>query len=944
MPSHKHHVLVCCKDNLPLANDIATDLGKTGYSIKTLAFSDEPSIENFGDAIARILEPVILLLTDNFLKTTNCMSGAFTAIQKLTGEGRLTTVIANGFIQKEDGSGVETVPTTFERVSHILPYMNFWQDRYLDLRKERKHHEDDITLEQKIETVRAISADIGELLRFLRAQKHERIEEFRAKDYAIFRQQNGENIAVEPPTDAAGVTEKTEEGNRRLVEMIKASSQELMAENVELDAQEAMGPVPEMPEEVIAQIPGIELLTPDANAEMLSEPAPPLAEKEDNTPTLDDLSDLVEMPENDIDWLLDEVIREEEEDDPIGQARNPIQADNFDLEALFTEGNDKETAKKTKTNTNPVEHKEKKKPNADEVLEVAIGLFESGQTEQAIGFLEGAVDGNPHDPKLRYYHAFALARYGQDYAGAYRQLEKLLKQNDNFTDAWYLLAELAELKQDFPAARRHFEKVAALQPDYPYLNYRLGLLTMYHFQGQEQLAADYFQRAIKVDGTNADAHFRLASLYNDVLEEQELALLHFKKALIEQPEHPFAHYDLAIWHYRRGEKVMAWDHYQQAIRINPELQTEDNDAAFRLEPVARIESPPLEIVPEEDLTLPVPEPPVETVSLEEMNNRNLPATENGENKTEEEDLAEIPSAGNLGDLEDILATPPPMDATATIPKAPEAPSVVASLVVKQAPPPTGSPIVMVTGGTSGIGRATAELFAQNGYRVVVTGRRADRLEAVQQHLSESVGANVHPLHFDVRDLNAVKNAIESLPEEWKNIDILINNAGLARGLAPIHEGDIEHWEEMIDTNIKGLLYLTRAVTPHMVARRQGHVINVASSAGKEVYPSGNVYCATKFAVDTLTKGMRLDLYQHNIRVSQVAPGHVEETEFARVRFDWDEEKAAKVYENFQPLRASDVAEVIYFIATRPLHVNIQDVLMFGTQQAGSTYVDRSGRR
>jgi NADP-dependent 3-hydroxy acid dehydrogenase YdfG len=171
---------------------------------------------------------------------------------------------------------------------------------------------------------------------------------------------------------------------------------------------------------------------------------------------------------------------------------------------------------------------------------------------------------------------------------------------------------------------------------------------------------------------------------------------------------------------------------------------------------------------------------------------------------------------------------------------------------------------------------------------------------------------------------------------------LLNNAGKAKGLAPIQEGQLEHWEEMIDTNIKGLLYLTRAVAPLMAERGSGHIINISSTAGKEVYPNGNVYCATKYAVEALTKAMRIDLHKYNIRVSQVAPGHVEETEFALVRFDGDAEKA-KIYEDFQPLTSKDVAEAIYFIASRPSHVNIQDVLMMGTQQASSTIIDKSGR-
>lgn len=251
-------------------------------------------------------------------------------------------------------------------------------------------------------------------------------------------------------------------------------------------------------------------------------------------------------------------------------------------------------------------------------------------------------------------------------------------------------------------------------------------------------------------------------------------------------------------------------------------------------------------------------------------------------------------------------------------------------------------VVMITGATSGIGRATAVEFARHGYRLIVTGRRAERLFDLRTELENQFGVEVLPLVFDVRDQRAVEGSLTNLPESWQNIDILINNAGLAKGLAPIHEGELHHWETMIDTNIKGLLYVTQLVSRGMVARRHGHIVNLSSSAGKEAYPNGNVYCATKFAVEALTKSMRFDLHKYGIRVSQVSPGHVEETEFALTRFDGDGEKA-KIYNDFQPLTARDVAEAIWFIASRPAHVNVQDVYMFGTQQASATVVDRSGR-
>ena len=208
---------------------------------------------------------------------------------------------------------------------------------------------------------------------------------------------------------------------------------------------------------------------------------------------------------------------------------------------------------------------------------------------------------------------------------------------------------------------------------------------------------------------------------------------------------------------------------------------------------------------------------------------------------------------------------------------------------------------------------------------------------------QQTGAEVLLLNFDVRDAGAVQAAVDGLPDNWRQIDILINNAGKAKGLDFIFQGQEDHWEEMIDTNIKGLLYLTRAISPGMVARRSGHIINVGSTAGKEVYPKGSVYCATKFAVDALTKGMRMDLYDKGIRVSQVSPAHVEETEFALVRFDGDEERARQVYDNFQPLKAADVAAVILFMASQPSHVNVLDVVVQSSQQASSTMIDRSGR-
>lgn len=247
--------------------------------------------------------------------------------------------------------------------------------------------------------------------------------------------------------------------------------------------------------------------------------------------------------------------------------------------------------------------------------------------------------------------------------------------------------------------------------------------------------------------------------------------------------------------------------------------------------------------------------------------------------------------------------------------------------------------ILITGASAGFGKATAELFAANGWNIIITGRRKVRLELLERQLREKFGVNVLSLAFDVRNGADVKTVFSNLPAEWNSIDVLVNNAGLAAGLAPVQEGSIDDWEQMIDTNVKGLLYVTRAVAPLMQSRKQGHIVNIGSIAGKEVYANGNVYCATKHAVDALTKAMRIDLLPHHIKVTQIAPG-MAETEFSLVRFKGDEQRAKTVYAGLQPLTAEDIAETIFWVVSRPAHVNINDMVIMPAAQANSTTVNR----
>lgn len=248
-------------------------------------------------------------------------------------------------------------------------------------------------------------------------------------------------------------------------------------------------------------------------------------------------------------------------------------------------------------------------------------------------------------------------------------------------------------------------------------------------------------------------------------------------------------------------------------------------------------------------------------------------------------------------------------------------------------------ITLITGATSGIGLACAEKFASHKHDLIITGRREKRLFELTQKLQNEFGINVIPLAFDIRNKEEVDAAIAKIPPDWK-IEILINNAGLAAGLSPVDEGSVDDWEQMIDTNIKGLLFISRAIIPKMIDAQKGHIVNIGSIAGKEVYPKGNVYCASKHAVDALTKGMRMDLLPHGIKVSQVAPGLVE-TEFSLVRFKGDTEIADSVYKGYKPLQGEDIADAVYYVTSVPSHVNINDLLIMPTAQASATILHKN---
>ncbi len=1047
------HIIAYSADNQSTANEIQHVLSPAGYEFEHMACGNDIEYQNLGERLLESDLPTLLLISDNFLKSPGCMKGGLDYLQKLTGQNKILPLVIDGTEENDDGT-IGTVPTAFDRVSHIIKYMNYWQEKYLELRKQKRgiKPEKEVEFNHKLNVVRSISSTIGEFLRYLRSSKHYTFEQFQNNHFEAFFQfandkEGYEQFASEKTQDSTHfeVEEANEEeadnkltnqpeyiqnNEEHLVDLIHESSEDILKENEDLKEQINEQEIVELdvPEIDIASIPGIELLNgneeeaehkkivetteaeyADTEVTMIKKEAgedavevETVLEVEDkeleNTQVnekqeevgyetqLENLSEIeIVEPENGVDSILESVLKEGEEsgenptedieeqslaelekileeeesleisDTPSTEQTNQdsdlIEEDNegMTIEELLEdsvvkieqeEGTEVIQFIQEKDNSESTfEDEQIEVPlNFEEVLEKSTILFQQGNKEEGLQLIRNSLNNNPTNTTIRYQYAYSLGKYGNDFKGAIEELETLLSFDPKHEDAYFLLAELAELHKDHLLAKNYYEKVEALNPKYPNIAYRLGMLYLNHFQDNQKEASVYFKKALRINKKNADAHYRLAIILNEHFGKHWKAVKHFKKTLKIRPEHPFANYDLAMIYHRLGDRPLAFDYYQRAIEVNPELQTPRNDEAFRYALLDGNDDANLPHIFDTEEDPEFLELKKDMARLEaKMAELNKPYDPEGFGKAEiqEPDFeALLEKKMNIDDLQEVSSP--------LIPATSEAASEEESVVPMEEEAPReieAGPIVLITGATAGIGKATAELFAKEGYRVIMTGRRAERLSEIKEYLAVTYNATITTLTFDIKDLEAGEEALNSLPEEWKNVDVLINNAGMGKGYAPIHEGKIEDWNEMIDTNIRGLLFLTRAISSEMVKRKSGHIINVASTSGKYVSPNNAVYSATKFAVEGLTKSMRVDLFKHNIRVSQVSPAMVK-TEFAIVRLDGDESGAAQYYKGFQALKPEDVAETIFFIASRPAHVNIQDIEMWSTQQLSPTVFNK----
>ncbi|WP_373551831.1 SDR family NAD(P)-dependent oxidoreductase [Haliscomenobacter sp.] len=967
----KKIALAYCIDNLPVAESLYKALSQTSYSVSHYYCKKNVDEATLAEQLRDFDGTILLLISDNFLRSEHCMNRALQLVQQKTGS--ILPLVIDGRT-KDDATGQwVSTPTKFERIGDIIPYINYWQNKYLDLRSQKRKFEAENEadkrdeLNENLRVLRQVSSEASEFLRVLRNMRYYQFSDFienhlraffefvdDAAEWSTFKanvpnlnfqadasaevETETETISVEAPAEPStidtpiaelfqepeieGTPEEPVVPVEEPVEAVESSHEPAetqeewsgaeLAENLEdlgvVIAEHTAIANEEIPLEIPALEPEIEV-SAEASLDEVAEP------------------ETAEIADTQTDAPLDAPDAQANEEVAIEASSSEEEEDEHDDDDDDDDADEDED-----------DEEEESSDKVSDLIREARGLVASGQVEPGINYMKQAIKIYPGSAELHYFYGLILAQNTRDLNGALEQLALATEIDPDHEAAFFLLGELAELQGDFNAARKHYERLIDINDDFTDVYYRLGTVLQADFPEEVEYAAKCFKKAAKRNPGNADAHYQYASILADVMGKTAKAEEYFLKTLAIQSKHPFANYDLALIYHTAGDAAKALEYYEAAITNNPELQTPENEIAFR-----GLSTPaePVEEESNEEVSTTIEEPTVEEepISVEEpkaveeiaavAEELSIPAL--SPLLSIEHDTIEALKQ-NIMRLEELLKAKAAQVEAAAVEAAP-----IEEEPVEKAPAKTA----LITGATSGIGLATARTFAQAGWRLIITGRREDRLEVIKQELIEA-GTEVLGLVFDVRNYSSVAENIQNLPEEWRSIDLLVNNAGKAKGLSEIQEGSLEHWEEMIDTNIKGLLYLTRCVSPLMVAQHSGHIINIGSIAGKEPYPMGNVYCASKAAVDMLTRTMRLDLHKYNIRVSQIAPGHVEETEFALVRFDGDADRA-KIYNDFQPLTSQDVANTIFYMATQPGHVNIQDVVIYGTQQASATVIDRSGR-
>ncbi len=1036
-------------DNQSTVTELVDKLKHTNVHFNLIDAQDFVAGEDFQKHLLVEGASCLLMVSDNFLKSSACLKNGLSYLQALIKNEQVIPIIIDGVAIDAEG-GRKVIPTEFEKVSNVIKYMNFWQEKYLDLRKLKRSipEEAEAKFVEKLKIVRSISSEVGEYLRNLRDTNYYTKEAFEANNFEAFFLNFGDEAAylnfVAANTGQTEVKRAPQVEER--VELAEESKpdflplEQLIEEKEKLEQLEIENSVdkvteeedsatltPPIVEKMFSAEPEIEKVNAnEVDIDTLIETDPEwTSANEIDTPSYTDEAESVEDGAlTDTELLALELagklppsitsepeiegyfVDEEEEDDEEMISLEDLMGTDFFEESkgtksdeaappveiasltggtikeaagavppsmdLFSEQEESEEVVVAEASPIEVEAPKGIEQAADainemaieghlgvteealeegeemelegyfveegeegeeleeelnelDVLETANTLVQSGKIEDGVTFLKETLIEAPEFVSVRYQYAAFLAKYQNNFREASDQLAILLEQEPNNLSAKFFLGELAEVERDYLTAKGYYEKVYEENADFPNVAYKLGTLLVGHLREDPEQAARYFEQAYAQNGDNINALYQLGLLQAEELGEEENAIDSLETVLKKAPEHPFANYDLAIIYHNEGQRDKALRYYVKAATVNPELKTLVNDQAFAIAR-EKLEDTVQERGMESNNTL-------ETASIDAGTlDADYPVEESME---EAEQLHVITTPQNIATVDDTDAFEFPFATDNDSPLEEE--SVEETVVDKIIPQKESTKIALITGATSGIGKATATKLAEAGYQLILTGRRFSRLFQMKDQFEKQYNAKVRLLPFDIKDADAVQSALAELEADWQSIDILINNAGLARGEAAFHEGELEHWDSMIDTNVKGLLYVTREIAPYMVKRKKGQIINVCSLAGKEVYPNNAVYCATKHAVDALTKAMRIDLHPYNIRVSQVSPGYVEDTEFSMVKH----EQATPNPLDFTPINAQDVAEVIYFMTTQPAHVNLQEVTMTGTQQATANIIAKN---
>lgn len=939
-------IIAYCIENQYVAAKIATVL-KDKIEVEKIVFDTLHGIEGLKKAANGNIYRVLLLISDNFLKSEKCMNEALPFIQSLGAAQRLIPVTTEGIYPNATSGQMSSVPTSFDRVSNVIQYMNFWQDRYLELRKS-KGEGDEVTHNEKIRIVRAISSEIGELLRYFRTMAFYSYDQFNESNFIILYRVLG-----------LEVTKEMEEAKRFAIShtvmptvMVAELPEQSLATGIKLPtviAEEEEKPLVEL-----ASIPGIAQLAERFNVKDASvggiadaivgqkEVEKPQIETETKTVINDIISEIhkedIKSVEVDTPSPLEAMVegfRTKEKKSVEQISKDEIMEKQTLIEKVENTSSHQIETPPVVAVENPIVEEVLDKDEDDLVKKIAseVSLDTPNVALSDIPPAVEIVEEVAEKAEIAEKTEAELPEEIVDEEAIQQEVARVFDEAEQIDETFDFESEIAHdienqklINRDAPAVSEKIDLAkmqSALVSD-PFNNIlRYNYATELTNQDKFVEATEQVDILLDNDRTNVDAYVLLA-----YLAEQQgdfiLSLNSLEKVTLLKPDYPGIYYKLGRLtneHFKKQNRK-ALRYFKEAIEQDPT----NADAQYRYG-LAIIEQNGDYKTAIDHFNIAVENAPQHDGASFELAKAYFETNDKTNASKWYARAIELNTHFRTESNDELFHYEEPKPEPIPEPE----PEIVDNGLT-----------VLITGATSGIGKATATVFAKNGYRVILTGRRADRLEAMKTEFEDTYHNRIQLLNFDVRSLDDVKKALSDLDEDFKNVDILINNAGLASGLSPIHEGDIEDWDKMIDTNVKGLLYMTRAIAPNMVARRKGHIVNIGSIAGKEIYPNGNVYSASKFAVDALTRAMRVDLHKYNIRVSQVSPGAVEETEFALVRFHGDAEKA-RIYNDFTPLKASDVAETIYFMVTRPEYVNIQDVVMMGTQQGSANHFDRSGR-